>query len=320
MKKVFVLLLMTGLLLTGCSGETTTTEGTTNAAEITIPTTTEAAVAEPVVIQSALGEVTVQPDPQNVVVFDYSALDSLNKMAIAVAGVAKSDLPTYLSKFDSEDYVDIGTLSEPNYEAIAALNPDLILISEEDAQAYDQLSAIAPTVYLPHPGADYFEGYAENLRTLGKIFDKESYVESELESSFGITAQLKQHISEEGFEAMVLTVNGDEIKVFGPDSQYGSIFTAFGFIDAASALETSSDGTVITLDQLLEIDPQYLFYIDFTPEDSDTEMALMDDSVQTLTAYDIKQIGQLGEGYWSEARGGFEATQEMISEMIRVVD
>src|SRR5699024_5926919 len=100
-------------------------------------------------IQHELGETPIKKNPKSVVVFDYGVLDSLDKLGIeGVAGVAKDSLPPYLSKYEDDQYENIGSLKEPDFEKIDAMGPDLILISGRQSDLYDQLAEIAPTIYL----------------------------------------------------------------------------------------------------------------------------------------------------------------------------
>lgn len=76
---------------------------------------------ENITVVHELGEVQAAKNPQTVVVFDYGLLDTLDSFGVEVAGVVKSSLPSYLGKFRADQYADIGTLFEPNFERIYEL-------------------------------------------------------------------------------------------------------------------------------------------------------------------------------------------------------
>lgn len=64
-----------------------------------------------------------------------------------VKAPVQDGLLSYLAD-DVADVELVGEIGEPNLEQIAALEPDLILGSElRVADFYDELSAIAPTVF-----------------------------------------------------------------------------------------------------------------------------------------------------------------------------
>ena len=69
-----------------------------------------------------------------------------------MAGLPRANVPGYLSKYDDDKYVNLGSLKEPDFEAIHAMKPDVIFISTRQADLYDQFAEIAPTIYI---GLDY---------------------------------------------------------------------------------------------------------------------------------------------------------------------
>src|SRR5690625_4926138 len=84
---------------------------------------------ETITVQHELGETEVMKNPEKIVVFDFGALDTLDYLGIEVAGVAKTNIPSYLSHYEEDEYENIGSLKEPDFEKIAEIDPDLIIIS-----------------------------------------------------------------------------------------------------------------------------------------------------------------------------------------------
>jgi iron complex transport system substrate-binding protein len=138
------------LLLTGCAtggdaGSTTDTDGTF-----------------PQTVTTAFGDVTIDEAPERVVALGWS--DAETALALGVQPVGASDWlgfggegvgPWAEGMYDEAPEI-IETL-EPSYEAIAALEPDLILDvrSSGDPDRYERLSEIAPTVGVPEGGESY---------------------------------------------------------------------------------------------------------------------------------------------------------------------
>ncbi len=67
------------------------------------------------------GEAVVKKNPEKVVVFDFGILDTLDELGIEVAGLPQANIPSYLSKYEDEKYANLGSLKEPDFEAIHAL-------------------------------------------------------------------------------------------------------------------------------------------------------------------------------------------------------
>ena len=64
-----------------------------------------------------------------------------------------------------------------NFEKISEINPDLIIISGRQAESYDELSKIGPTIFLGVDTNDYLNSFTKNMETLGEIFEQEEFIQ-----------------------------------------------------------------------------------------------------------------------------------------------
>ena len=139
-------------------------------------------VSEQITITHVSGDTLVNTNPKRVVVFDYGILDSLDALEIeGIVGVVQDGLPGYLSKYAGEEYSAIGTLKEPDMEKIFELTPDLIIITGRQADYYEELNKIAPTINLAMDTSDYLGSFKSNMNTLAQIFGKEKEVTTKVE-------------------------------------------------------------------------------------------------------------------------------------------
>src|SRR5690606_38172530 len=121
---------------------------------------------EDVMVKHAQGETTIPLNPAKVLTFDLATLDTLTALGIEVAGVPGGKKPDYLSRYESDDVLNIGTLFEPDFEAVNAAEPDLIVVAGRSAAKYGDLSGIAPTIDLSVDTKNYLGSAEENIRTL----------------------------------------------------------------------------------------------------------------------------------------------------------
>lgn len=86
--------------------------------------------------------------PTAVVTFDIATLDTLHAIGAgdAVIGIPEIPLPDYLAEY--ADLPKVGTLFEPDSEAVAELEPDLIVTAARSTGQFDELSEIATTIDL----------------------------------------------------------------------------------------------------------------------------------------------------------------------------
>ncbi|WP_163853348.1 ABC transporter substrate-binding protein [Paenibacillus elgii] len=121
-------------------------------------------------IKHAMGESEVPANPQKVVILTNEGTEAL--LALGVKPIAA--VQSYTGnpwfdhiKADMEGVKAVGGEQQPNLELIASLKPDLIIGNKmRHEKIYDQLKAIAPTVYsetLRGEWKDNFKLYADAL-------------------------------------------------------------------------------------------------------------------------------------------------------------
>ncbi|WP_369143946.1 ABC transporter substrate-binding protein [Streptomyces sp. R44] len=126
----------------------------------------------PRTLTHALGRTELTTAPKRVVVLDVGELDNVVSLGVKPVGYAPSEgddgIPGYLAK-DAGTPKSVGTINNLNLEAIANLQPDLILGSQlRAADKYDELSKIAPTVFSIRPGFTWKENYLLNAAALDR--------------------------------------------------------------------------------------------------------------------------------------------------------
>ncbi len=102
-------------------------------------------LAQTVTVDSARGAVEVAVRPETVAVFDIAALDTIHALGITPAGVPDKLYVPYLADLAGAAK-PVGTLFEPDLEALAALGPDLIVLGGRSSTRFDAVSALAPTL------------------------------------------------------------------------------------------------------------------------------------------------------------------------------
>lgn len=102
-------------------------------------------------VETHYGEVEVPVEPQRIVAVSYDTPWQL--MSLGVTPVGAQDYSNFLASFDDDrkdfiaDVAPVGTYGEIDYEAVLALDPDLIVgdAYEIDEEIYEKLTEIAPT-------------------------------------------------------------------------------------------------------------------------------------------------------------------------------
>lgn len=275
-------------------------------------------VSEELTIKHPLGETKVKKNPQKVVVFDFGVLDSLDKMGVNVTGVPQANIPPYLEKYKDAKYTNVGSLSEPDFEKINAIGPDLIIISGRQSKAYEELTKIGPTIFMGLDNAKYMESFKQNAATLGTIFDKASFVQEELAKVDDAIKKVNEKAVASGKNALIILANGGKISAYGPSSRFGIIHDVLGFAPVDKNIEVSTHGQSIAVEYVVEKDPDYLFVIDrdaAVGSGASAKQVVENELVKRTKAFKDGNIVYLDPNYWYLSGGGFISVAEMVKEV-----
>lgn len=300
------------------AGNASAKQGANNGSE----PVTAAADTEELTIKHNLGEAKLKKNPGNVVVFDYGVLETLDKLGVEVAGVPQDNLPAHLKKYEDSKYTNVGTLKEPDFEKLNALEPGVIFISGRTSEAYEELNKIAPTIFMGVDTAKYMESFTENVTKLGQIFGKETEAEQELAAINESIGKVSETLKAEGKKGLVILTTGGKVSAYGPGSRFGIVHDVFGVAPADETIEVSTHGQSISFEFVAEKNPDYLFVVDrdavVTEGGQKAEPAsklVENDLVKGTNAYKNGKIIYLDANYWYLSGGGLISVPEMLKEV-----
>lgn len=312
------------LVLAACGDEKAkeTTAATTPAetTQATGDVTQAPAAAKTVTIQHASGETVVPFKPEKVITFDFGMLDTLETLNVDVIGIPKANMPSYLEKYESDQYKNFGTLKEPSFEAIHAAKPDLIIISLRQAPLYDQFAEIAPTINLALDEANYLESATSNIETLGKVFGQEGEVEKEIKELNDKVAKVRAQTATMDEKALVMMVNDGKISVYGPGSRFGVIHDVLGVKPADATIEKSRHGQTASFEYVMDLNPDFIFVVDRSAViagngNTGAKEVVENELVKNTNAYKNGKIIYLDPNVWYLSGGGYKSTNQMIDDV-----
>jgi len=279
--------------------------------------------AEPVVVKHVQGEITLPARPQRVVTLDFTSLETLDALGVPVTGVIGTLLPDHLAKYKDAAYVKAGTLFEPDYEAINAIKPDLIIVAARSGPKLPELAKIAPTIDLTVDEANYVASALANARTLGRIFGKEAEVEALIGKLEASIAALRTKSATAGKGLIVLTTGG-KMSAYGPVSRFGAVHRDFGFAPAVESLDKAVHGQGISFELILKANPDWLFVIDRDLAVGRTgqpaAQLLENPLIARTTAWQKKQVVYLDPVRWYLVGGGLPSLQNCVDQIAQAIE
>ncbi|PPA70610.1 ABC transporter substrate-binding protein [Jeotgalibacillus proteolyticus] len=270
-------------------------------------------------IEHAMGEATIEGTPERVVILTNEGTEALLSMGVTPVGAVQSWTGDPWYEHIAEDMTDVevvGTESEVNVEAIAALQPDLIIGTKLRQEAvYEQLEQIAPTVMSETLKGDWQENFELYSKAINKEEEGQQVMDDYKHRVEELSGELGEQVENE--ISMVRFMAGDT-RIYHKDSFSGLILDQLGFArpEEQDIDDFSENG--VTKERVEAMEGDVLFY--FTYEEGDGEGSKAADSwlndplFQNLEVVKEGNIHEVSDTIWNTA-GGVRAANLMLDDI-----
>lgn len=209
------------------------------------------------------GTTKLKKVPKRIVILDNLYGEILNPLDItpvgATTGQADSQEFSTLFKKQYKDakVVSIGWQGNPDLDKIAELKPDLILMTGEQEDLYDELSEIAPTVGY-QINTDENWDYHETSLKVAEIFDKRDEMKKDLDRVDAREAVFAENVKAKfgDQKLMYLRVTDNDIRYYAY-GHFGYLYDTYHF-NRAETFNPDDMFQVIDPDKLKDINPDLL--------------------------------------------------------------
>ncbi|MDR6999539.1 iron-siderophore ABC transporter substrate-binding protein [Neobacillus niacini] len=321
LKTFFTLIsVMAIFLLAACGGNNEKTTEKKNQQEETSYT-----------VKHAMGSTTIKGSPKRIVVLTNEGTEALLAMGVTPVGAVQSwtGNPWYDHIADKMKNVKVvGTESEVNVEAIAALKPDLIIGNKlRQEKIYDQLKAIAPTVFSETLRGDW----KENFKLYAKALNKEEKGNEVLSAFDAHVKDLKEKLGDKvNQKVSVVRFMAGTTRIYYTDSFSGIIFDQLGFKrpKEQAALFTADNklgnlAIEVGKEAIPKMDGDILFYFTYAPNGDPAALKTVkewtnDPLWKNLKAVKSGHAHEVNDATWNTA-GGVLAANIMLDDLEKIM-
>ena len=209
------------------------------------------------------GTTELKKAPKRIVILDNlygEILDPLHITPVgATTGQADSQEFSTLFKKQYKDakVVSVGWQGNPDLDKIAELKPDLILMTGEQEDLYEELSEIAPTVGY-QINTDENWDYHETSLKVAEIFDKRDEMKKDLDRLDAREAVFAENVKAKfgNQKLMYLRVTDNDIRYYAY-GHFGYLYDTYHF-NRAETFNPDDMFQVIDPDKLKDINPDLL--------------------------------------------------------------
>ncbi len=270
-------------------------------------------------VEHAMGTTEIKGTPKKVVILTNEGTEALLSMGVTPVGAVQSWTGDPWYEHIADDMKDVevvGTESELNVEAIAKLQPDLIIGNKmRQEEQYNQLKEIAPTVMAETLRGDWkenFELYAKALNKEEKGKEVLAEYDQRIEDLKGkLGDKLNQQVS------MVRFMAGD-VRIYHKDSFSGVILDELGFARPEGQDVDDFAEKGVTKERIPAMDGDVLFYFTYETGDGEAnklaEEWINDPLFQNLEVAKKDRVYEVNDSIWNTA-GGVIAANQMLDDI-----
>ena len=269
----------------------------------------------------------IPTNPKNVAIFDFGVLDILDYIGIENLGIeklaiVKTNVPSYLSKFNVDSVTNAGTLFEPNFDNLDLFSPDLVIISSRSAWTYDKLKAELGGVAVLNVSVNntkYLESVVKNMNNLKLIFGGNETFSTMIDTLQTKTDEVKFLAQASNLKSLIVMTNGDDISGYGVGSRFGFIHNELGFIPADLTFgngDANAHGDIISFEYVQTLNPDVMFVVDRAAAiGGEASIGVLDNALVNSTNAAINnRIILLDSIAWYIVTGGYRSTLTMIND------
>jgi iron complex transport system substrate-binding protein len=311
-------------LLAACGS---TEEASTGSNEKEAPKTEDTSYT----VEHAMGTTTIPATPKKVVILTNEGTEALLALGVTPVGAVQSWLgdPWYDHiKADMDGVEVVGVESEVNLEKIASLKPDLIIGNKLRQEAvYDQLNAIAPTIFSETLRGDWKENFTLYAKALN-LEDKGVEVIKEFDTHVeDLKGKLGDKVNQ---EVSVVRFMAGMTRIYYTDSFSGVIFEQLGLKRAGHQAELfTADNKLGNLavnvgkEVIPKMDGDIIFYFTYAPQGDqaalDTAKEWTNDPLwKNLNAVKSGNVHEVSDAVWNTS-GGVISANQMLDELEEIM-
>lgn len=266
-------------------------------------------------VSTATGSKTIDKVPQKVAVYDMAAIDTLASIGIKPSGVPEKLFVPELTEAN-KDAARIGTLFEPDLEALNELAPDLVVVGGRSSAKAEATAEVAPTIDMTMDGDDLLGQAKERLAAYGAIFGKADEAAAAARKLDAAVEAARQAVKGKG-KALIIMTNGPKITAYGAGSRFGWVHKALDLEPAVANIEASGHGEAVSFEFISKANPDWLLVLDraaaIGSSDQGAKATLDNELVAGTAAWKKGQVIYLPAADFYIAAGGVNSTQRVLS-------
>jgi iron complex transport system substrate-binding protein len=265
-------------------------------------------------IDTAKGPVIVEKTPRTLAVFDIAAVDTLNSLGVKIAGLPENLYVSELAGLKNGATV-VGTIFEPDLEALSALAPDLIIVGGRSSPQLAATSRVAQTIDMTMDGNDLFAQAKQRLAAYGTFLGRQTEATALAAGLDETLSSARAAVKGKG-RALILMTSGPKVTAYGNGSRFGWVHSVLDLPPAVENVEAATHGEAVSFEFVRDANPDWLIVLDRAAAigsgEQNAKTTLDNELVAETTAWKKGQVIYMPAADFYIAAGGVRSTKRVL--------
>lgn len=272
-------------------------------------------------IETALGPVSIAETPKRVAAYDIASIDTLERLGVQPAG---TPVNLYTSALDAvaKKAKPVGTVFEPDLEALNALEPDLVIVGGRSSPKKALVEKVAPAIDMSLSGTDLIGGVRARVAAFGTLFGKEAEAKAATAELDAALAAARKAAEGKG-TALIIMTNGPKISAFGAGSRFGWVHAALGMPTTLKEMQNTPHGEAVSFEFVAKADPDWLIVLDraaaIGSNEQNAKATLDNEIVAGTKAWKNGHVVYVPPADFYVASGGVQATTRVLTALAKAL-
>ena len=284
-------------------------------------------------------DVELPKSSDQVVVFDLAAASTFAALDLQgnITGIQKGEDGEHLNEelsdiYGSDDHVNVGSEDEIDYEAVEELDPEVIVIGEDESYSavIRQLEEAAPNAEIISVDKDsttYVENIIEFTTFLGNMYGVEDHAENLVDDLNTNLTELKERVLDLEENLLYFEVNDEDLTIDETSGINDFLFSEVGFnrvLEPVSNENSEVDPNAdFDFSSISSLNPDIILALN-TNEEKEiqivTEEILTNESLTNINAVINENVYVISEENWDEDSAGYLAIMNQIDDLSGMLD
>lgn len=266
-------------------------------------------------IATAKGPVMIDKIPAKLAVFDIAAVDTIDSLGVKIAGLPEN---LYIADFArlKDGAETVGTIFEPNLEALSALQPDLIVLGGRSSPQLDATTRVAPSIDMTMDGDDLVSQARQRLETYGELLGKQKEADA-VEAKFDAALEAARAAVKGKGKVLIVMTSGPKVTAYGKGSRFGWVHAALDLPAAVEDVKADTHGNAVSFEFIRDANPDWLLVLDraaaIGSDEQNAKATLDNELVAQTTAWKKGQVIYLPAADFYIAAGGIQSTTRVLN-------